>query len=301
MIARTRDAVASLLHATGSWTARVAQTLIVAAIVTSVTATILETVPRLRPYDRLFDHIELVCTVLFTAEVLLRIWSAGGRASPFARRRFPRLAYLLSPGGIVDLVAIVPFYLGASTFTVVRSFRLLRVFRLAKLARYSAALGLLAQAIRMRRRELTALAIVGALTILISATLIYSAEHEAQPNAFISMPDSLWWALSTLTTVGYGDIYPITPLGRICASLIMILGIGVVALPTGLVGSAFYELTQHRVCPHCGRDVLETTTRPAASDSSPSLQDPSGPGRQEEGQRAHAGPREACLVRGDDG
>ena len=118
MIAGTRDAVAALLHAAGSWTGRVVQTLIVVAIVTSVTATILETVPRLHSYDRLFDRIELVCTVLFTAEVLLRIWSAGGRASPFARRRFPRLAYLLSPGGIVDLVAIVPFYLGASTFTL---------------------------------------------------------------------------------------------------------------------------------------------------------------------------------------
>jgi voltage-gated potassium channel len=116
------------------------------------------------------------------------------------------------------------------------------------------------------------------LTILISATLIYSAEHEAQPNAFTSMPDALWWALSTLTTVGYGDIYPTTPIGRICASLIMILGIGVVALPTGLVGSAFYELAQHRVCPHCGRDILEYPAGATPADAPPS-QDSSRPGR----------------------
>jgi voltage-gated potassium channel len=262
----TKNAVATLLHTAGSWAARAVQTLIVAAILTSVTATILETVPRLRPYDHLFDRIELICTLLFTIEILLRVWSANGHSSPFAHRRFPRLAYLLSPGGIVDLIAVVPFYLGDASFVVVRSFRLLRVFRLAKLARYSAALGLLAQAIRMRRRELSALAIVGALTILISATLVFSTEHEAQPNAFTSMPDALWWALSTLTTVGYGDLYPITPLGRICASLIMILGIGLVALPTGLVGSAFYELAQHRKCPHCGLDVAERPTSLGATD-----------------------------------
>jgi voltage-gated potassium channel len=265
----TKNAVARLLHTTASWSARAAQTLIVVAILISVTATILETIPRLCPFEHLFDQIELACTALFTIEVLLRFWSASGNSSPFAHRRFPRLAYLLSPGGIVDLVAIVPFYLGSATFVVVRSFRLLRVFRLAKLARYSAALGLLSRAIRMRRRELTALAIVGALTILISATLVFSTEHEAQPNAFTCMPDALWWALSTLTTVGYGDIYPITPLGRICASLIMILGIGLVALPTGLVGSAFYELTQHRTCPHCGRDVLEHPAGPPVGNTPP--------------------------------
>jgi voltage-gated potassium channel len=126
----------------------------------------------------------------------------------------------------------------------------------------------------MRRRELAALAIVGVLTILISATLVYSTEHEAQPNAFTCMPDALWWALSTLTTVGYGDIYPVTMLGRICASLIMILGIGLVALPTGLVGSAFYELTQHRVCPHCGRDVLERQGTSTIADVPPAKSEP---------------------------
>jgi voltage-gated potassium channel len=162
----------------------------------------------------------------------------------------------MSPSGVVDLVSVVPFYFGGSNFMVVRSLRLLRVFRLAKLVRYVAALGLLRQAIRMRRRELIALGLVASITILISATLMYSAEHEAQPKAFTCMPDALWWALSTLTTVGYGDIYPTTALGRLCASLIMILGIGLVALPTGLVGSAFYELTQHRVCPHCGCELL---------------------------------------------
>ncbi|MGD0837488.1 MAG: ion transporter [Polyangia bacterium] len=257
MLASSKEKIAALLYAAASRSARAVQALIVSAILVSVLATILETVPRLQSYGSLFDRIELVCTFLFTAEVLLRIWSANGLGSPYVQRRSPRLSYLLSPGGVVDLLAIVPCYLGANTFIVVRSFRLLRVFRLAKLARYSAALGLLAKAIRMRRRELTALAIVGALTILISATLVYSAEHEAQPNAFASMPDALWWALSTLTTVGYGDIYPVTALGRVCASVIMILGIGLVALPTGLVGSAFYELTQHRVCPHCGREVAE--------------------------------------------
>jgi voltage-gated potassium channel len=256
IITGMKDYVADLLDGNRSRAARIVQVLIVAAIVTSVIAMILETVPGLSRYDSLFDHIELVCALLFTTEILLRLWSAPAAASPFAQRRWPRIAYLMSPSGVVDLVSVVPFYFGGSNFMVVRSLRLLRVFRLAKLVRYVAALSLLRQAIRMRRRELIALGLVAAITILISATLMYSAEHEAQPKAFACMPDALWWALSTLTTVGYGDIYPTTPLGRLCASLIMILGIGLVALPTGLVGSAFYELTQHRVCPHCGCELI---------------------------------------------
>ena len=261
-----KDHVANLLYGTSSRTARVVQILIIAAILVSVTATILETVPSLSAYDVLFNRIELVSALLFSVEIVLRFWSASGPSSPFAQRRWPRLAYLLSSSGVIDLMAVIPFYFGGANFMVVRSLRLLRIFRLAKLARYVTALGLLKQAIRMRQRELLALAMVAGITILISATVMYSAEHEAQPKEFTSMPDALWWALSTLTTVGYGDIYPTTPLGRVCASVIMILGIGLVALPTGLVGSAFYDLTQHRVCPHCGRELAARATHEPGGD-----------------------------------
>ena len=114
---------------------------------------------------------------------------------------------------------------------------------------------LLGQAIHARRDELLSLLTIVLLALLISATVMYSAEHEAQPKTFGSIPQALWWSVATLTTVGYGDIYPVTVLGRICASFIMLLGIGLVALPTGLLGSAMYELLTLKSCPHCGADL----------------------------------------------
>jgi voltage-gated potassium channel len=251
-----RAHVAELLEGT-SRPARVVQALVVATILVSVSATFLETMPSLGGYNSLFDDIEFACTLLFSVEILLRWWSAGAATSPFAQRHHPRLAYVCSPGGIVDLVSVIPFFLGATSFAVVRSLRLLRILRLAKLVRYAASLRMLAKAIHIRRRELITLALLAVLTIVVSATLMYAAEHDTQPNTFTSMPDALWWALSTLSTVGYGDVYPVTPLGRVCASVIMVLGIGLVALPTGLIGSAFYELTQRRTCPHCGRPLAD--------------------------------------------
>jgi voltage-gated potassium channel len=99
------------------------------------------------------------------------------------------------------------------------------------------------------------------LALLISATVMYSAEHEAQPKNFGSIPQSLWWAVATLTTVGYGDIYPQTAIGRVCASFIMVVGIGLLALPTGLLGTAMYEQLTSKPCPHCGRETTPSLPR----------------------------------------
>ncbi len=229
------------------------------AILLSVGATVIETVPKFeREFRGLFDAIEVVTIALFTVELTLRIWCADSSRSMFGKHRHPRLAYVLSPAGLIDLVSVVPFYLGATNLVVLRSLRLVRIFRVLKLTRQARAMRLLGQAIHARRDELLSLLMVVLLALLVSGTVMYSAEHEAQPNTFGSIPQALWWSVATLTTVGYGDIYPITVLGRICASFIMLLGIGLVALPTGLLGSAMYELLTPKNCPRCGASLKPT-------------------------------------------
>ena len=250
--------VAAALDDTGSRWWRLTNGLIFTVIAVSVAATVLETVPAFE--DRLrreFDLVEVIAVAFFTIELGLRLWAANAPMARFGTRRHPRVAYLFSPSGLIDLLSVVPFYLGATNLLVLRSFRLVRVFRVLKLTRQARAMSLIGQAIRARRHELVSLAIIVGLALLISATIMYSAEHEAQPERFGSIPQSLWWAVATLTTVGYGDLYPATVLGRVCASFIMILGIALVALPTGLLGSAMYELLQSKSCPHCGAKLAD--------------------------------------------
>jgi voltage-gated potassium channel len=250
--------VAAALDDTGSRWWRLTNGLIFAVIAISVTATVLETVPTFEHRFRWeFDLAERVAVVFFTMELFLRLWAATSPVARFGARRHPRMAYLFSPSGLIDLLSVAPFYLGATNMLVLRSFRLLRVFRVLKLTRQARAMSLIGQAIRARRHELFSLGIIVGLALLISATIMYTAEHQAQPEHFGSIPQSLWWAVATLTTVGYGDLYPTTALGRVCASFIMILGIALVALPTGLLGSAMYELLQSKSCPHCGAKLTD--------------------------------------------
>ena len=251
-----KNSVASAFDDSASTWWHLVNRLVFVAIVLSVGATVMETVPKFdHDYRHMFDTIEVATIAIFTVELTLRIWCADAASSPFGRRRHPRLAYVLSPSGIIDLLSVVPFYLGATNLVVLRSLRLVRIFRVLKLTRQARAMRLLGQAIHARRDELLSLLTIVLLALLISATVMYSAEHEAQPKTFGSIPQSLWWSVATLTTVGYGDIYPVTVLGRVCASFIMLLGIGLVALPTGLLGSAMYELLTLKTCPRCGAEL----------------------------------------------
>jgi len=258
-VARTatlKDRIAAAFDDTESRWWHLVNRFVFLAIVISVGATVIETVPSFElEFRRAFNTIEVATIALFTVELALRIWCADSPGGTFGKRRYPRLAYMLSPGGIVDLLSVVPFYLGATNLLVLRSLRLVRIFRVLKLTRQARAMRLLGQAIHARRDELLSLLTIVLLALLISATVMYSAEHEAQPKTFGSIPQALWWSVATLTTVGYGDIYPVTVLGRICASFIMLLGIGLVALPTGLLGSAMYELLTLKNCPNCGADL----------------------------------------------
>ncbi len=176
----------------------------------------------------LLRAIEVVTVLLFTAEYVLRIAAAE---RPFR--------YAFSFFGIIDLLAILPFYLSlGANYRVLRAVRLVRLFWLFKIVRYTRAFDTLTAAIRLVRGELIAFAIVVSLVIYICGVGIYIFEHDAQPDRFRSVFDGVWWAVVTLTTVGYGDLVPITAGGRIFTGLILFIGLGVIAVPTGLVSSA---------------------------------------------------------------
>jgi voltage-gated potassium channel len=215
----------------------------------AVLAAILETEPLVADgHDRLFDGLEWVLGVLFSVEYLARLWVAPENPK-YNRYRWAwqaRVRYMVSPAAIIDLFAIL-----VSVFTingvkpfVLRIFRLMRILRLIKLGRMSMAMGYLIEAITARRVELLFSFFVGLFFLILSASALYVVEGEVQPDKFGSIPRAMWWATATLTTIGYGDVYPITTLGKICAACSAIAGIGLVAMPTGIMAAAFSEAVQ---------------------------------------------------------
>lgn len=216
--------------------ARVAERIIEALIIYSIVTMALETMPELSAYQRFFQVSETVVVAIFTVEYLVRWLASKNRA----RYPFTFLA-------IVDLLAILPFYIAIGIdIRGLRAIRLLRTFRILKLGRYSEAMRMLGEAFRRTAPEMAAFSFVAAVVIVISAMLLYYAEHDAQPETYTSIPSSLWWAIVTLTTVGYGDVYPATTIGRLVASVVMLMGIGFIAIPTGLLSSSMTEIMYER-------------------------------------------------------
>ena len=218
-------------------------------IVVTVGAAILETEPLVaQGRELLFDRMEIIVGVIFSVEYLLRLWVAVENPR-FAKYRFPRLRYAVTPIAIIDLVAILPalFAVGGAQSLVLRFFRVLRMLRLAKLGRTSRAWDQIRDALYERRYEFALILGLLCISVLISGSLLYWAEADAQPDKFGSIPRSLWWAIVTLTTVGYGDAFPVTGLGKFLASIITITGVMLVALPTGLFAASFTEgMQRHR-------------------------------------------------------
>ncbi len=159
-----------------------------------------------------------------------------------------RLRYMMTPRAVIDLLAVLPFYLslGMTESFLLRLFRLLRIISLAKFSRYTAALNSLGQAIADRRYELLVSLGAALLVLLFSATVLYVVEGRAQPEAFGSIPRALWWGVATLTTVGYGDVYPVTVLGQLFAGMTALAAVGMVAMPAGILAAAFSEAFQQR-------------------------------------------------------
>lgn len=239
---------------------RVAEAFLILLITLNVAAIVLETVGSVRSrWGGLLDDFEVFSVAVFTIEYVVRLWASG--ADPRYQGIRGRLRYATTPMALVDLLAVLPSYVSLSgiDFRFLRSVRLFRLFRLAKLFRYSESMRLIGKVVRAKRAELlVSISIVGIL-ILFSSCLIYFAEREAQPERFSSIPAAMWWAAVTLTTVGYGDVYPVTVAGRVLGAVVAILGIGMLALPTSILGAGFVEELQRRRvpprCPHCGAEL----------------------------------------------
>tara|TARA_B100000809_G_C14954968_1_gene465243 strand:- start:101 stop:622 length:522 start_codon:yes stop_codon:yes gene_type:complete len=170
----------------------------------------------------------------------------------------------LSTSGIIDLLAILPFYLPFILPFDLRMLRLFRLLRVLKLSRYSKSLKTISNVLKDTKSELVITIFIAFIFLILSSTLMYYFEHEAQPDKFANVGESLWWAVATLTTVGYGDIYPVTGLGKFMSGIIALIGIGFIALPTGIISSAFINRVQKNKdsenkckCPNCGT-LVET-------------------------------------------
>lgn len=200
-----------------------------ALIVFSLITFSLDTLPNLTLAQRtIFAQLEFATVIIFTAEYLLRIFTASNKPK-----------FIFSFFGMIDLVAILPFYLAAGLdLRALRAMRLLRVIRILKLARYSAAVQRFHRAFLIAKEEIFLFLFVAAILFYLSAVGIYYFENAAQPKEFASVFHSMWWSVSTLTTVGYGDVYPITTGGKCFTFFVLIIGLGVVSVPAGLIASA---------------------------------------------------------------
>ena len=227
-------------------------------IAANVLAVILQSVPELDTrFSAWFRGFEAFSVAVFGAEYLVRLWACVEDPRYQGAIR-GRLRYALRPLTIIDLLAILPFFVPAASvdLRVMRAVRLFRLVRLLKAARYVSALSLFRNVLRQKREELVLSVALMLVLLVLASSLMYFIENAGQPDKFSSIPESMWWAVATLTTVGYGDVYPQTGLGRIAAGLISMVGVGFFALPTAILGAGFVDAVQARrqpaACPHCG-------------------------------------------------
>ena len=246
--------------APGDHVSRTCDIFLVSLICANILALILGSIKSVRDASpNAFMAFEAVSVGIFTLEYALRVWSYTEEPR-FSRPVSGRIKFILSPIQLLDLLAIVPFFLVflGLDLRALRAVRLLA--RAARLSRYFTGLRTLGGVLQAKRYELFTVMLVLMVLLILASSLMFFAEHDVQPEAFSSIPAAMWWTIVTLTTVGYGDVFPITSVGRILAGSIAILGIGFFALPAGILGSGFMEEVQRRqegprVCPHCGLEI----------------------------------------------
>lgn len=238
-----------------------------ALIVANVTAVVLETVHELHTEWRTgFRRFETVSVAVFSIEYVARLWSAVEHPR-FAAPITGRLRWMFSPAALIDLLSILPSLLMFAGFDLraLRLVRLSRLLRVAKLGRYSVAVQTLQRVLRAKAPDLLSLLFLLVVLLVVSSTCMYYLEHEAQPETFSSIPATMWWGIITLTTIGYGDMTPVTAGGRVFGGFIAVLGIGMFALPAGLLGAAFVAEINRKssvpdggaTCPHCGKPLAD--------------------------------------------
>ncbi|WP_202932603.1 ion transporter [Halorussus salinus] len=229
---------------------------IMTLIIGNVAAVILATVPTIHDqYGDLLFAFEVLSVTVFTLEYLARVATCTTHPD-YSHPITGRLRFMLQPYLIIDLLAILPFFVGFFLFDlrVLRALRLFRFFRLFKLTKYSNSITRFGAVIHEKKEDLVVALSATSVLLLVASSLMYYVEHDAQPEKFTSILDALWWGVATLTTVGYGDVYPVTPAGKALGALIATLGVGLFALPASILASGFIEAagSDREYCPHCG-------------------------------------------------
>jgi voltage-gated potassium channel len=255
----------------GDLAGRIVSVALLLLIAANVAANVIETdVDLAARAPRLFLWFERVSVALFTLEYILRLWSCT--ADPRFSGSLGRLRLALRPMSVIDLAAIVPFYLdlflaGTLDLRFLRALRLVRLFRLLRFGRLAEALAMMTRVVQAKRAELgITLALVG-IAVLLSAGAIYTAEHRDPKTDFTSIPRAMWWSIVTITTVGYGDMAPKTPIGQVIGGVVAFIGICALALPVGILSTGFFDELKRvstspapamQTCPHCGGAVERT-------------------------------------------
>ncbi|MFZ6655768.1 ion transporter [Undibacterium sp. TJN19] len=228
-----------------------------AAILINCAAVALETVPTIEEPNKLFFHfLEVFSTSLFIVEYLLRVWVCVEQER-FANPITGRIRYALQPLPLLDLLVILTFW-APWDFRFLRIFRLTRLLRVLNLEELDHSFKSISHALARRKHLLIVSILMMVITAYCFAALLYVVEHQAQPDKFSSIPETLWWAIVTLTTIGYGDITPVTPMGKFLSGGIVLIGIGIFALPTAIMTAAILEAgadRQKKDCPHCGMEL----------------------------------------------
>lgn len=244
---------------------RVFELIVILTIILNILEIVLDSVPSIHnAYGDLFKNFEIFSLIFFTIEYIARVYSIVENRK-YAHPIHGRLKYIKTPLAIVDLLAFLPFYLIFLPIDLrfLRIFRLMALFRMFKIARYLHALSIFRRVLKDRKEQLVLSFIFILFVLVVISFIMFYAENEAQPDKFSSIPATMWWGVATLTTVGYGDIVPITSLGKFLGGIFAIAGVGLLALPAGILSSGFFEMihtknttsSRTRVCPHCGKEI----------------------------------------------
>jgi voltage-gated potassium channel len=240
--------------------------IIVSLIVINVLILALDTFSGIRQHiEKFYKYIDFVSIIIFSIEYILRIWTAEYIFTSLPPNR-ARIKYVFSPRSLIDFIALISFYLPVmsySNFKLLRTIRLFRILNLLKLNRYSKSLLTLGRVIKNKSMQIVSSFFIVSVLIISASLLMYYIENNAQPGSFDNAFSSLWWTIATLTTVGYGDIYPVTTLGKILGIFISLMGIVLVAIPTAIISAGFIEqldgrkkeTAKYKYCPHCGKEL----------------------------------------------
>lgn len=212
---------------------------LIVAVLVNIFIALFDTFPESEPYQGLIWGVELFTVIFFTVDYVLRIWTADF-LYPGMKEGKARIRFIFSWAGLIDVLSCVPFLVSAGG-GVLRMFRIIRILRVFRIHHYADPLRVIGDVLKKKRGQLLSSIFIVFILMIAASLLMYNLEHEAQPEAFANAFSGFWWAANTLLTVGYGDIIPVTLAGKICGTVLTFLGVGMVAIPTGILSAGFME------------------------------------------------------------